>query len=139
MRQTAQITRILQNGYAEIAVARQGACDHDCKTCKGCGTGELPIVTAAAENLIHANVGDLVVVQSENRALLWIMAATYLMPMLFLITGYLVAQWRGLSSGYCVIISGIFFVTSIVLVCLLDKLVKRNRALSFQIISGAKN
>lgn len=139
MKQNAQVTRVIPNGYVEIVVARQGACDHDCKTCKGCGTGELPVVTAVAENLIHANVGDMVVVQSNNSALLAIMAATYLMPMLFLITGYLVAQWAGLSSGYCVLISGVFFVLSVGIVYLIDKLVKRYQAISFQVVAAVQS
>ena len=87
MTQIATVERILNAGYAEISVARQSACAHDCAECAGCGVTGVSIQARAA-NPIGAEPGDRVVVRSDTGRLLGIAAAVYLLPMVLLIVGY---------------------------------------------------
>lgn len=135
MTQTAQVKRIVSGSIAEVAVVRQGACSHDCAKCGGCGTAVLPTVTAMAENRVGAREGDVVLLETPSHKLLGVAALVYLIPMVFLIVGYLIGQALGLTSGYCILLSGASFALSMVLVFLLDRYVKHHRMFEFSIIA----
>ncbi|NCB62892.1 MAG: polyunsaturated fatty acid synthase PfaA [Clostridia bacterium] len=135
MTQTAQVKRILSENIAEVAVVRQGACSHDCAKCGGCGTAVLPTVTAMAENRVGAREGDVVLLETPSDKLLGIAALVYLIPMVFLIAGYLIGQFLGLDSGYCILLGAACFAFSIALIFLLDRYVKRHRTFEFSIVA----
>lgn len=135
MRQTAQIKRVLPGGMAEIAVVRQGACSHNCADCGGCMTAAQPTVTAQAENPLGAQEGDLVVVETANAQLMGVIAFVYLIPMAFLVAGYLLAQAAGLTSGWCILVGLAAFALSMVLILTLDRYLKRHQTLQFKIVS----
>ena len=88
MTQIATVERILNAGYAEISVARQSACAHDCAQCAGCGGTPAP-VKARAVNPIGAEPGQRVLVESSARTLLGIAALVYLAPVALFLAGYL--------------------------------------------------
>lgn len=135
MTQTAQVKQILANGVAQIAVVRQGACSHNCSECGGCGTGVQPTVTALAENTAGARVGEIVTVETANSRLMGVIAFVYLVPMVFLVLGYAVAQGQGLTTGWCILAAAVCFAVSVVLICLLDRWLKRTKALQFRIVA----
>lgn len=135
MTQTAQVKRRYPDGTAEVAVVRQGACAHDCSECGGCMTAAQPTVTALAQNLVGAKEGQLVVVETENAQLMGIIAFVYLVPMLLLVAGYLAAQSFGLSEGWSILAGAGAFAVGMALVVVLDRLVKKRKALQFKIIS----
>lgn len=135
MRQTAQVKRVLPGGIAEIAVVRQGACSHNCADCGGCMTAAQPTVTAQAENSLGAREGELVVVETANAQLIGVIAFVYLIPMVFLIAGYLVAQILGLTTGWCILAGVAAFALSLVLILALDRYIKRHKSLQFKIVS----
>ena len=43
MKQIATVDKLFSDGRAEIVVARQSACAHDCGECAGCGGTPAPI------------------------------------------------------------------------------------------------
>ncbi len=75
------------------------------------------------------------VVETENAQLMGIIAFVYLVPMVLLIAGYLVAQAFGLTQGWCILAAVAAFAVSILLVVALDRRVKRRRALQFRIVA----
>ena len=134
MTQTAQVKRIVGDNMAEVAVTRQGACSHNCAECGGCATSIMPTVTAMAENRVGAREGDMVLIETPSEKLLGVAALVYLIPMIFLIAGYLVAQSLGFTSGFCILFGVAAFAVSIGLVFFLDRYVKEHRTFQFNII-----
>lgn len=134
MTQIAQVTKLLPNGQAQIAVVRLGACAHDCSECGGCSGSQHPTVTALAENHTNAKAGDVVLVETENAKLMGVIAFVYLVPMIFLLAGYLIAQSVGLTDGQSILTSLVAFAVSILPVVLLDRQVRKRRALRFRIV-----
>ena len=135
MTQTAQIRQTFSNGTAEVAVVRQGACAHNCSECGGCMTAAQPTVTALAENTVGAKVGELVVVKTENAQLMGIIAFVYLVPMVLLVAGYLLAQAFGLTQGWCILAGAAAFAISVLLIVALDRRVKRRKSIQFRIVA----
>ena len=89
MTQIATVTALPGPGTAEVTVARQTACGHDCEECAGCGvTGAA--VHARALNPIGARPGQKVVVQSDTGKMLHIVVLVYLIPVLLFFVGYFV-------------------------------------------------
>lgn len=87
MTQIATIEKLLDGSYAEISVARQSACAHDCADCAGCGATAAPVY-ARASNPIHAQPGQKVVVESSTKKLMGIVALVYLVPVILFFLGY---------------------------------------------------
>ena len=88
MTQIATVEQILNPQYAIVSVPRKSACGHDCEECAGCGvTGAA--VRAKAANPIGAAPGQKVVVQSDTKKMLRIVALVYLTPVVLFLAGYL--------------------------------------------------
>lgn len=135
MRQTAQVKKVLPGGIAEVAVVRQGACSHNCSDCGGCMTAAQPTVVARAANTPGAREGELVIVETANAQLLGVIAFVYLVPLVLLIAGYLAAQALGLTVGWCILAACAAFAFSVGLILLLDRYVKRHKAIQFDIVA----
>ena len=87
MTQIATVERIIDADHAVISVPRKSACGHDCEECAGCGvTGTA--VYATAQNPIHAQAGQKVVVESSSKKLLHIMLIVYILPFALFLLGY---------------------------------------------------
>lgn len=98
-------------------------------------TAAQPTVTALAENTVDAKVGELVVVETENAQLMGIIAFVYLVPMVLLVTGYLLAQAFGLTQGWCILAGVIAFGVSVLFIVALDRWVKRRKSIQFRIVA----
>ncbi len=108
MTQIATVERILDAGNAEISVARQSACGHDCASCGGCGVMSGQVIYTRAKNPLGAEPGQRVVVQSASAGLLSAAAMVYLLPIAAFFAGYLIfaaftgntaAQYAGGALG----------------------------------------
>ena len=102
MVQTAKVTRILENGLAEVAVKRQSACGHDCSQCGGCS--EMLVsqtVAVVAENPVRAMPGDTVTVESATGRVLRAAALLYLVPFALFFVLYRLAISLGAPEGDC--------------------------------------
>lgn len=135
MTQTAQVQKLLANHMAQIAVVRQGACGHNCGECGGCASGQMPTVTALADNAIGAAQGDVVTVETASGQLLGIMAFVYLLPMVFLILGYALGMALGWGEVGAIAAGGVCFLVSIGLTILLDRHIRKKRSLDFRIVA----
>ena len=133
MTQIATVERILNPGYAEISVARQSACGHDCESCAGCGvTGTA--VRARAANPIGAMPGQRVVVRSSTGHLLGIAALVYLLPVALFLTGFSVAAalTSHTAAQYGAAVMG--FALGILPAVLYDRRLRADGGLSFTIV-----
>ncbi len=94
MTQIATVERIIDQNHAEISVPRKSACGHDCEECAGCGvTGAA--VRAKALNVIGAQPGEKVVVESDTDKMLRIICLVYLTPVVLFLAGYLGTWFLG--------------------------------------------
>lgn len=90
MEQIVRVSRVFQDGTAEVFHIRQSACSGDCHQCAGCGAAKETMVLTA-RNPIGAAPGDRVVIQSETGPVLKSAAMLYLVPMILFFAGY----WLG--------------------------------------------
>lgn len=117
MEQTVCVSRILDDGLAEVIRVRESACSGDCHKCAGCGSSQQTMVLQV-ENPIGAKVGDWVVIEAKSGAVLKAAAALYILPLVLFIAGFLLGEhlWQqGISVSLCGLILGF------VLVKLLDR------------------
>ena len=133
MTQIATVERILDADHAVISVPRKSACGHDCEECAGCGvTGAA--VHAKAVNTVGAKVGQKVVVQSDTKKMLRIVALVYLIPVILFLLGYLIPALMGTSVALQYALAGIGFFVGIVGAIVYDRYLRSRGGLSFTIV-----
>ena len=133
MTQIATVERILDARYAVISVPRKSACGHDCEECAGCGvTGAA--VRAKAANPIDARPGQKVVVQSDTKKMLRIVALVYLTPVVLFLLGYLLAAALGAAVGVQYMAAAAGFVAGIAAAIAYDRKLRARGGVSFTIV-----
>jgi len=132
MTQIATVNKVLRDGRAEIVVARQSACAHDCHECAGCGGTPAP-VRAVVDNPIGALAGQKVVVESSNRQLMGIMLLVYMVPVALFLIAYVATMSLG-SEGLSAVVSILAFFCGIVPAILYDRRLKRSGGMTFTIV-----
>ena len=131
MTQIATVEKLLQGGRAEISVARQSACAHDCHECAGCGGTAAP-VRAVVNNPIGAQAGQKVVVESSTRQMFGVILLVYMLPVLLFFIGYFTAA--PLGEGTRVAVGILAFFAGILPAVFYDRRVRRTGGLSFTIV-----
>ena len=131
MPQIATVERIIDFDHAEISVPRKSACGHDCEECAGCGmTGAA--IHARASDPIGVEPGDKVVVQSETKKLLGVVALVYLLPVIAFLLGYFLSDGLAEKVRYCIAIAAAIaaFIPSI----FYDRYAKRHEVLTYTVV-----
>ena len=134
MKQIATVEKLLTNGRAEIVVARQSACAHDCHECAGCGGTPTPI-RAVVDNPIHAQAGQKVVVESSTRQMFGVLALVYMVPVAL----FFIAYFATASLGSDVLAAGISilaFFAGVILAIRYDRRLKRSGGMTFTIVQA---
>lgn len=88
MTQTVRVTKLLEDGTAQVLHVRQSACSGDCHKCSGCGAAQESL-TLVAQNPVGAGPGDLVVIEARTGPVLAAAAVLYLLPLVLFFLGYL--------------------------------------------------
>lgn len=132
MTQIATVERILDRDHAEISVPRKSACGHDCEECAGCGVSGAS-VHAKARNPIGAQPGEKVVVQSDTKKMLRIVALVYITPVVLFFLGYFLSM-PFLSSLLSGVIGGVGFLAGILLAVAYDRHLRGQGGLDFTIV-----
>lgn len=133
MTQIATVERIIDSRYAEISVPRKSACGHDCEECAGCGVSGAA-VHAKAINSIDARPGQKVVVESDTKKMLRIVALVYLTPVVLFLLGYLVTALLTTSVGLQYFVAVLGFVIGIAAAVVYDRRLRARGGLSFTIV-----
>lgn len=131
MTQIATVEKILDAGFVEISVPRKSACGHDCEECAGCGmTGAA--IYARASDPVGVKPGDKVVVQSETKKLLGVVALVYLLPVVAFLLGYFLSEGLAEKVRYIIAIAAAAaaFLPSI----FYDRYAKRHEVLTYTIM-----
>lgn len=139
MVQTAKVTRLLPGGRAEVAVKRQSACGHDCSQCGG-GCSEMmvsPTVAVVADNLVNAQPGDTVTVESATGKVLGAAALVYLVPFALFFLGYFLGSLVRLPEGAAIAAGAAGFAGGLALAILLDRRMRKTRGITFRITAFA--
>ena len=132
MTQIATVDKILNDTYAVISVPRKAACGHDCEECAGCGVSG-SAVQAKAKNLVGARPGQKVVVQSDTKNMLGIIALVYFTPVLLILLGYLLTiSLSSVALRYGIAVAG--FAAGIIPALLYDRKLRRQGGLEFTIV-----
>lgn len=118
MTQDAIVLKTFNNGKAEVAVIRGTACGSNCGNCESCiYQNELH---TEAINKIGASKGQKVILESKSALIYKAEFLVYILPMLLLVIGYLVAYSMGASEGIC-ILSGFAALLLAVLILVLSQ------------------
>lgn len=133
MTQIATIERIIDDNHAEISVPRKSACGHDCEECAGCGVSGAA-VHARAVNSIGAKPGQKVVVQSDTKKMLRIVAFVYTVPVFLFMLGYVITALLTPSIAVQYAVAAIGFVAGIIMAILYDRHVRAVGGVSFTIV-----
>lgn len=132
MTQIATVEKILSGGKAQISVARQSACAHDCHECAGCGATAAPVY-AVAENPVSAAVGQKVVVESSSKKLFRVMLVVYMLPVALFFLGYFCSAGIH-SEGVRYLIGAAAFCLGVFGAVRYDRRINRNGGLVFTIV-----
>lgn len=89
MLQEAIVTKIRDDGLAEVVVERLGICGGDCNGCNECKYEHL--MKSVVQNPIGAQRGQHVMIETPTKGVVKGALAIYVLPLVMLILGYLIA------------------------------------------------
>ncbi len=130
MTQEGIVTRLFPHDMAEVAVTRMTACGGNCGSCESCMLQSA--VKAIARNLVAAQPGQRVVIESRSSAVFGAIFLVYVMPLVCFLIGYGAAYLAGLREGLCILCSFFGLAVGACLLVLSQK--KRKNAISYDII-----
>lgn len=132
MTQDAVVTKVLNNGMAEVAVSRGTACGSNCGNCESCVfQNELK---AFAKNSIHAKPGEKVVIESLSSRIFSAAFLLYIVPFILFFIGYAVAAHYNLSEGLSILVSFAFFAVAVAVVVVYQRINKKKNPIKFEIV-----
>ena len=133
MVQKAVVKKILDRQHAEIEVQRQSACGHDCAKCGGCGA-PTERIQAVADNLVQANVGDILTVAGSSKQILGMAAVVYTMPLILFFVFYGVCAAMHMTEGVSILAGVAGFVLGILLAIRRNHQMKKSGEIVFTIV-----
>ncbi len=101
MLQEAIITKIRDDGLAEVVVERSGICGGDCDECNSCRYEKL--MKTLVQNPIDAHRGQHVYIEMPTSGVLKGAIYIYVIPLIMLFVGYFVGAFIGLGEGGCIL------------------------------------
>ncbi len=131
MLQKAVVLKILPDNTAELEVQRQSACGGNCSGCEGCSFRE-NVIRIIADNNVSACPGQTVLVETRSRQIFRYAVMVYILPVLFLVAGYVMASLLGFSESICVLIAFLLLLAGTAVVILLQKK-KKNDPVTYSI------
>ncbi len=103
MTQDAIVRQVFDDGMAEVVVTRSTACGSNCGNCESCiFQSEL---CTRAKNLIGAKPGQRVVIESKSSKIYKATLLVYILPIVLVVAGYLIAAAAGAGEGLCIVSS----------------------------------
>lgn len=131
MTQDAVVTKVFNNGMAEVAVTRGTACGSNCGNCESCVfQNELK---AFAKNTVNAKPGEKVIIETLSSRIFGAAFLLYIVPFILFFIGYAVGAHYNLSEGLCVLISFGFFAVAMAVVVVYQRISKKKNPIKFEI------
>jgi len=131
MTQEGIVTQTFANNTAEVAVTRMTACGGNCGSCETCMLqSELKTV---ANNLVGAEPGQRVVIESKSSAVLGAVFLVYVMPLALFLAGYALSYAAGLGEGVCIVSSFVGLAVGALLL-ILSQRGKKKKTISYDIV-----
>ncbi len=110
MKRFAEVIAIPETGIAKVRIKRHSSCG----SCGKCDNGAR--VEVLVEDSIGVQKGDMVALTLSDSSLINAALLIYLLPLLALIAGYLLAAYLGVASeGVRILLGGVLFVVALVL------------------------
>ena len=123
MEQKVRVVRCNADGTAQVSLVRESACSGDCHKCSGCGAAKQTMFLTA-QNPIGAEVGSVVMIQSESAPVLKAAAMLYMMPLGLFFLGYILGDEIWHLGG---LVGGLAFGLGIAGAVAYDRLVMRKK------------
>lgn len=119
MLQEAIITKIRDDGLAEVVVERLGICGGDCSECGECKYEHL--MKSVVQNPIGARRGQHVIIETPTKGVVKGALVIYILPLVMLFLGYLIAAALSLGESACIIAAFAAAVLGIVIAVILSR------------------
>lgn len=116
------IVKKLNSSEAEVEITRSSACGENCASCGLC-PGQTARVFAI--NDINACVGDRVSIEMSDKNVLGAAFLVYIVPIIALITGYLLSDTIFKNEPLGVLTGIIFMAVSFIIIIRIDRKSKR--------------
>lgn len=132
MTQDAIVRQVFDDGMAEVVVTRSTACGSNCGNCESCiFQSEL---CTRAKNLIGAKPGQRVVIESKSSKIFKATLLVYILPIVLVVAGYLIAAAAGAGEGLCIVSSFIGLALGAAITVVSQKHKKDKDKITFDII-----
>ena len=131
MVQKALVLNTLKNNTAELSIRRRSACGGNCAGCEGCSLTE-NVIRVTAENKVGATSGQTVLVETKTRLIFRYAVLVYILPVFFLILGYMTAYMMSFSESICILTGFCSLLAGTALVLILHR-IKKNDPVSYSI------
>ena len=119
MLQEAIVTKIRDDGLAEVVVERLGICGGDCNGCSECKYEHL--MKSVVQNPIGAQRGRHVMIETPTKGVVKGALAIYVLPLVMLFLGYLAAYALSLGESACIIAAFAAAVLGIVIAAVISR------------------
>ena len=121
MTQEASVIRLLPDRMAEVSVLRRSACGGNCTGCDGCSFTEKEL-RVVARNCADAQPGQRVSIETKSAQIFRYAALVYILPVLALLAGYILAFALHLSEALCILAGfGLLVLCAVVLIAIYKK------------------
>lgn len=132
MTQDAIVRQVFNDGMAEVVVTRSTACGSNCGNCESCiYQSEL---CTRAKNLIGAKPGQRVVIESKSSKIYKATLLVYILPIMLVVAGYLIAAVLGAGEGLCIVSAFIGLALGAAIIVLSQRYKKADDNITFDII-----
>ena len=131
MQQKAVVLKTYPDNTAELSVQRQSACGGNCSGCEGCSFRE-NVIRIRADNNVSALPGQTVIVETRSRQIFRYAILIYILPVVFLVAGYLLASLLGFPESVCVLLGFLLLLAGTAVVIFLQ-IKKKNDPVTYSI------
>ncbi len=125
MIQKAVVLRTFPDNTAELSVERRSACGGNCSGCEGCSFRE-NVIHIVAVNRVSAVPGQTVIVESKTRQIFRYAVLVYILPVLFLVLGYVMPFLLGFTEPVCILTGFLLLLAGTAAVILVQRKKKHN-------------
>jgi len=131
MTQDAVVTKVLQNGMAEVVVSRGTACGSNCGNCESCAFQNE--IKTLAKNTVHARQGEKVEIETVSSRIFGAAFLVYIVPFIAFFIGYAIAAAVRLTEQQCMLASIAAFLIAVAVIVVTQRR-SRKKPISFEIV-----